>query len=60
MQNIQVTRYEVSNFWDGYIQPDDKKWILFIDKLGRTLFYPRRRKSGAVIGPPLFSKQVWK
>lgn len=60
MQNIVVTRYEVSQYWDGYIEPEDKKWIMFIDKKGRPLFYSKRRKSGAVIGPPLYDKRVWK
>jgi len=60
MQNITVTRYEVSEYWDGYIQPDDWSWILYVDKKGRTLFYPKRKKSGAVIGRPLYDKRMWK
>lgn len=60
MQNITVTRYESDSIWDGYVQPEDQKWILFIDKLGRTLFYPKRGKNGAVIGKPLYDKRAWK
>jgi hypothetical protein len=66
MQNIKVERYEkatpeeraswekgVGEFaddWQGWIEPEDKSWILFIDKGGKPFFFPKRdKKTGAIL-----------
>ena len=73
MQNIIVERYEKSSpdvraswgegvrefadDWQGYIEPEDLSWILFIDRKGRPVFFPTRSKTGAVTSKPLFAKK---
>ena len=52
MGNITVTRYpdpaEVGG-WQGYIEPDDKSWIAFVDNDGRPVFFlDRDPVTGAV------------
>lgn len=64
MQNVTVSRYRkgftadgtphIGNFWQGYIEPADKSWIVFIDVDGRPLvFLDRDPVTGAVAGPSL-------
>ena len=76
MQNISVERYEKASpkeraswgkgvdepadSWQGYIEPEDKSWILFIDIKGRPVLYPTRSKTGAVTSKPLFDKKSFK
>lgn len=63
MMNIIVKRYPkgevegvpmVGNFWQGYIEPEDKSWIAFIDAGGHPIFFLNRDPdTGAVLdGPP--------
>jgi hypothetical protein len=59
MQNITVGRYErgevegvprAGNFWQGWIEPEGKSWILFIREDGKPVFFPNRDpETGAVI-----------
>ena len=53
MQNIVVKRYsnpETRKHWQGWIEPADASWILFIDTEGRTTMYDKRdQDTGAVI-----------
>ena len=52
MQNIRVNRYEYPEMigWQGWIEPDDLSWILFIDLKGRVHMYDERNsKTGAVL-----------
>jgi hypothetical protein len=59
MQNIHVGRYSkesidgapgVGNFWQGWVEPDDKSWIVFIDIDGHpVVFLNRDPKTGAVL-----------
>jgi hypothetical protein len=45
MQNINVRRYSNPHAvggWAGWIEPDDKSWIAFIDIEGRAKFYLER------------------
>ena len=51
---------EFADDWQGYIEPEDKKWILFIDIKGRPVFYPTRNKRGGVTSKPLYDKQSFK
>lgn len=62
MQNIVVGRYSstpgpdgtpgVGVHWQGWIEPQDKSWIAFIDCDGRPVFFLNRDpETGAVCGP---------
>lgn len=37
--------------WKGYVQPPDKKWILYVHRDGTPVLFPKRKKDGAVVGP---------
>jgi hypothetical protein len=41
MQNIHVRRYETPNqvHYQGWIEPEDRSWILFIEKDGTPQLY---------------------
>jgi hypothetical protein len=61
MQNIKVGRYSkespesVGKDWQGWIEPEDRTWIAFIDVFGRpTFFLNRDPVTGAILGddPP--------
>lgn len=52
MNNIVVTRYprpaDVGG-WQGYLEPEDKSWIMFVDFQGRpVVFLDRDPDTGAV------------
>jgi hypothetical protein len=52
MQNIIIGRYdnpEKTGGWAGWIEPEDRSWILFIAADGTTKFYPLRDDTGGVI-----------
>lgn len=59
MQNIIVGRYSkkeidgvpgLGNEWQGWIEPEDKSWIAFIDAAGRPVFFLNRDpETGAVL-----------
>lgn len=44
MQSIRVSRYSNPQQigWAGYIEPEDKSWIAFIDLNGAPRFYLNR------------------
>ncbi len=52
MYNIKVGRYsnpETQKFWQGWIEPEDLSWIMFIDAVGQpTVFLNRDPITGAV------------
>lgn len=58
MPKIKIGRYEttggtaaappVGAEWAGWIEPEDKSWILFIRKDGRPSFFSSRDKDGGV------------
>ena len=54
MSNIKVGRYtheSVTKNYAGWIEPDDRSWIIYTDAEGRpAVYFPRREPSGAVIG----------
>ena len=60
MQNIKVGRYSKEGFdgtpgvgvnWQGWIEPEDRSWIAFIDVYGRpTFFLNRDPVTGAILG----------
>jgi len=40
----------VSDEWQGWIEPEDRSWILFIRKDGTPFLFPNRnKKTGAVL-----------
>lgn len=41
MQNIHVRRYKDAHNFQGSIEPDDRSWIIFIDKDGHATFWRR-------------------
>lgn len=41
MQNIHIQRYSGSPAWQGSIAPEDRSWIVFIDKDGEATFWRR-------------------
>lgn len=52
MQNICITRYKhpKSVGWAGYIEPEDKSWVMYIGLDGRPLvFLNRDPETGAVL-----------
>ena len=51
MNNIKVGRYTnpVNIGWQGWIEPEDRSWIAFIDLDGRPKFYLHRDEKGGVI-----------
>ena len=76
MQDIKIERYENASLsertswgqevsqpvdsWQGYVEPEDKSWILFIDAKGRPVLYPTRNKeTGAVTSEPLYDKETF-
>lgn len=52
MQNIHVGRYSNPQKvgWEGWLEPDDRSWIAFVDLAGRPVFYLHRDpQTGAVL-----------
>lgn len=52
MDNIHVGRYSnpEGTGWAGWIEPDDKRWILFVGLNGETEFFDKRDPmTGAVL-----------
>lgn len=52
MQNIHIQRYAdpSSHGWAGWIELEDRSWILFIRVDGLTAFFPERDpQTGAVL-----------
>jgi len=52
MQNINVTRYANPKAvgWAGWVEPDDRSWIVFIGLDGRPVaFLNRDPESGAIL-----------
>lgn len=54
MSNIIIGRYPdgpIQEHCTGYVQPEDRSWIIFLDSEGKPFhYYPERDASGAVIG----------
>jgi len=50
MGNITVGRYDhpESVGYQGWIEPDDKSWIAFVDNDGKATFFLDRDADGAV------------
>jgi hypothetical protein len=45
MQNIHVHRYDSPAYYTGWIMPEDRSWIVFIDQEGQATFWRRVEKS---------------
>lgn len=63
MPKIKVGRYSVrggtssappvGRDWLGWVEPEDRSWIVFIDVAGRPVFYGQRGADGGVVEPDL-------
>ena len=57
MQNLTVGRYiepSVKTTYQGWIEPEDRSWIIYLDAEGQPVLYWRERESdGSVIGDPV-------
>ena len=52
MSNIRIGRYsdpEAVGGWQGWIEPEDKSWIIFVDIEGHVFLFPERDENGGVI-----------
>lgn len=53
MENIKVHRYknkELQKSWQGYVEPNDLSWIMFIDSKGHVTLHDKRDPiTGAVL-----------
>jgi hypothetical protein len=53
MYNIKVGRYtneETRKYWQGWIEPEDLSWIMFVDAKGKpTVYLDRDPDTGAVL-----------
>lgn len=52
MQNVEVHRYDspLDTQFQGWVEPDDHKWILFVDTKGHVQLFDRRDpETGEVI-----------
>ncbi len=52
MQSINVRRYSNPKAvgWAGWIEPEDRSWIAFIDLEGRPLFFLNRDPKTGEVG----------
>ena len=54
MSNLKIGRYShesVSSEYAGYIEPDDKSWIIWLGADGKpALYFAEREPGGAVVG----------
>lgn len=64
MKGIKIHRYSttggteqappVGKYWAGYVEPEDKRWILFIQEDGTPFFFGSRDpETGACTEPPI-------
>lgn len=63
MPKIMVGRYSakggtksappVGAEWLGWLEPEDKSWILWVKRDGTPVFYGQREADGAVVEPPV-------
>lgn len=50
---IDVVEYEGVSGLAGYIEPEDRSWIVYVTTDGEPLVWTERDETGAVIGDPL-------
>jgi len=59
MPNMKIGRYsdvqaETGGQWSGWVEPDDRSWIIWLDATGKpALYWPERDADGGVIGDPV-------
>ena len=61
MQNIHVRRYKDAHNFQGSVEPEDRSWIVFIDKDGHATFW-RKGWLAEPIGEPegdCLSNECW-
>ena len=54
MANIKIGRYaheSVTEHFSGWIEPDDRSWIIYLGPTGKpACYFPERDESGGVVG----------
>jgi hypothetical protein len=62
MQNIHVRRYKDAHNFQGSVEPEDRSWIVFIDKDGHATFW-RKGELDVPVGlenvGECISNEVW-
>jgi len=57
MSNIKIGRYavvETDGEWTGFVEPEDRSWIIFLNHEGKPgLYWSQRDPDGGVVGDPL-------
>jgi hypothetical protein len=54
MDTITIKRYDSTTAgYQGYIEPADRSWVLYIGVDGSPLFYPHRGADGGVLCEPV-------
>jgi hypothetical protein len=48
----------VSDTWESWIEPEDRSWILYVDRDGSPTFYVERDERGGVVGEPVIGRRV--
>lgn len=62
MQNIHVRRYQSHENFQGSVEPEDRSWVVFVDKDGHATFWRRGELAepiGLPDGPVCDSNEVW-
>lgn len=51
MQKIKIERYDNPEAvgYQGYVEPEDRSWILYVELDGTPLFYAHRADDGGVL-----------
>ncbi|MGH9095579.1 MAG: hypothetical protein ACRDXE_10500 [Acidimicrobiales bacterium] len=39
--------------WESVIEPEDRRWAIWVGTDGSALFFPERDSTGGAIGPPV-------
>lgn len=50
---LPAQAHDPADTWDGWIEPDDKSWIMFIATDGSPTIWLHRDENGGVIGDPV-------
>lgn len=61
MQNITVGRYQhptTRQYWQGWIEPEDRSWIMFIDANGAPTVYLDHEDDGGIRSLDHFSVEM--
>lgn len=67
MGTIKIGRYpddgindesSITNEWSGWIEPEDRSWIIWLDTEGKpALYYAERSATGGVLGDGMWIRE---